>query len=450
MKTKPYVAATDYGKRESQKNKHVIAFGDLNVTLYRRSDVQNSSWFFRIHIKQEDRNYRKSLDTDDLPTAKKRAHTEVIKILAKVESGQRVLALALKDLVRQFSLHMENLVRQDQISPRTWISQRYRIRTGLEFLKTKYPNGIETRVTDIDGKLFHGYLDWRLAQLKAKGRTIQRDVVRDELLVIRKMFLFARKEKLCTEKSIPNWDFVVEKQGPKRERISGKNYSDFFNAVTQWVKEARDAKTFYHRMMLMHAADLVGISGMRSGEVFGLRNKDVEVRGDDCVLKIRAETSKVRRSRQVTILTTTFKDWLNHQKHKEPSDFVFSPFDSGKTSARDVFYHQYKSLRVALKNIALDWFDLYHCRHWWITNRLIAEEPIHLVAQAAGTSVKEIESTYSHVMTELTTKRFNKKEVVWKPDGNYEVIQRQIRETYSIFDELYKDDEAESRAQPEN
>jgi integrase len=442
MKTRPYVAATDYGKRESQKDKQVIEIGEFSVTLYRRSDVQNSSWFFRIHIKQEDRNYRKSLGTDDLPTAKKRVYTEVVKILGKVDSGQRVLALALKDLVRQFSLHMENLVRQEQISPKTWISQRYRIRTGLEFLKTKYPNGLETKVTEIDGKLFHGYLDWRLAQVKAKGKTIRRDVVRDELLVIRKMFLFARNKKLCAEKSIPNWDFVVEKQGPKRERITGKNYSDFFNAVTQWVKEATDAKTFYHRMLLMHVADLVGISGMRSGEVFGLRNKDVEVRGDDCVLKIRAETSKVRRSRQVTILTTTFNDWLTHQKHKEPTDFVFSPFDSGKTSARDVFYHSYKLLRVALKRIELEWFDLYHCRHWWITNRLIAAEPIHLVAQAAGTSVREIEGTYSHVMTELTTKRFNKTEVVWKPDGNYEVIQRQIRETYSVFDTLYKDDEA--------
>jgi hypothetical protein len=57
----------------------------------------------------------------------------------------------------------------------------------------------------------------------------------------------------------------------------------------------------------------------------------------------------------------------------------------------------------------------------------LAEEPIHLVARAAGTSVKEIESTYSHVMTELTTKRFNQKKVVWAPDGSYEIIQKQLK-----------------------
>jgi hypothetical protein len=44
------VAATDYGTRGSQKDKKVIPFGDLNLTLYRRTDVEKSSWFMRVHI----------------------------------------------------------------------------------------------------------------------------------------------------------------------------------------------------------------------------------------------------------------------------------------------------------------------------------------------------------------------------------------------------------------
>jgi hypothetical protein len=46
-------------------------------------------------------------------------------------------------------------------------------------------------------------------------------------------------------------------------------------------------------------------------------------------------------------------------------------------------------------------------------------------AQAAGTSVSEIESTYSHV---LTTKKFHEKKVVFKTDGDWEVI-KQLAET---------------------
>jgi integrase len=427
MTNKPYVAATDYGTRGSQKDKHVIQFGEISVTLYRRTDVENSSWFFRIHIKEEDRNYRKSLDTTDLQTATKRAQTEVIKILAKVQSGQRVLALSLKDLLRQFSIHMEKMVAQDQIAPKTWVSQRYRIGIGLDFLKTKYPNGLETKVTDINGDVFHGYLDWRLETLKAKERTIRRDVVRDELLVIRKMFLFAQKEKMCTARAIPNWDFIVEKQGPKRQRINYKQFNEFIYQVADWVKEATTEQSVYHRAMTLHIIALVGISGLRSGEVFGLRNKALDVRGAECVISVKKETSKVRRDRQVVIATTGIKHWLARQKYKEPAEYLFSPFDTGKTSARDTFYHQYKLLREKLKTVNLEWFDLYHCRHWWITNRLLAEEPIHLVAVAAGTSVKEIEKTYSHVMTEITTRGFNKKKVVYQPDGTFDVIVDELK-----------------------
>jgi hypothetical protein len=107
MAKKKYVAATDYGKRNSELDKHDLHIGDQVVTLYRRPDAKRSSWFFRIHIKEEKRHYRKSLKTNDLNQAKFAAQTEVIKILAKVLSGQRVLDLSLKDLHSRYQVHME-------------------------------------------------------------------------------------------------------------------------------------------------------------------------------------------------------------------------------------------------------------------------------------------------------------------------------------------------------
>jgi hypothetical protein len=105
---------------------------------------------------------------------------------------------------------------------------------------------------------------------------------------------------------------------------------------------------------------------------------------------------------------------------------VFAPFNDGKTSARDTYYHSYKSLRIELKTLDLDWFDTYHCRHFWITNRLYAGESIHLVARAAGTSTDEIEKTYSNVLTELATRQFGKNQVVYQEDGSFSVIGRPV------------------------
>lgn len=44
---------TDYGTRGSERNKKVARFGSYRVTLYCRSDVAHSAWFFRIHLTKE-------------------------------------------------------------------------------------------------------------------------------------------------------------------------------------------------------------------------------------------------------------------------------------------------------------------------------------------------------------------------------------------------------------
>jgi len=420
----PYVASRHYGTRRSEQNKQVIRFGRTKATIYRRSDIEHSSWFLRIHLTEEGRHYRKSLRTLDREEAIDRAHDAVLDVLTKVNSGQRILSLSLTDLVRQFSLHQES----SRLSKRTIAVQAYRVKLGCEFLKTQYPAGMDTKISTVDGAAFKNYLKWRQERVakRREQRTIRFDVVRDELLVIRKMFKYAKDEHLCTERSIPVWNFDVERDAPRRRRITFTNYKDFINTTSAWVKEAKDARDHYHRKILAHVVALASLSGMRSGEIFGLINSYVEMRGkDECLVTIRAETSKVRKERQITVANEMLVLWLTkYQRYRNPDDYVFSPYNSGKKNIRNVFYHAYKSLRVRLKEIDLDWFDLYHCRHWYITNRLLAEEAIYLIAQATGTSSKEIENTYSHVLTELTTRRFNQKEVVWDANGMYKIIQK--------------------------
>jgi len=414
----------DSKRKPSQLNKQVIRFGTHKVTIYQRGDVIDSSYYFRIHIKEEDRFYRKSLQTADRTEAREKAQSELIDLLSKLKTGQRILALSLHDLIKRYSLNQQAKADSGELSPNTVMAQRYRIGLAEKFLIENCPAGLETKITSIDGELFRQYLDWRTKNVAERGKTIRRDVVRDELLTIRKMFLFAKENRSCTEKSIPNWDFSVEREGAKRERITNTQFKDFINTTNAWAKEAMDPKDSYHRRGLMQVIGLVSLSGMRSGEVFGLKNKDIQARGrNQFVISIRAETSKVRRSRVITVHSDLLGIWLRKsQLNKESGDHVFSPKPDGTTPFRDVFYHLFTSLRVRLKEIDLDWFDLYHCRHWYITNRLYAEEPIHHVAKACGTSVKEIEATYSHVLTEMTTARFAQKKLEWNPDGSYKII----------------------------
>ena len=240
------------------------------------------------------------------------------------------------------------------------------------------------------------------------------------------MFKWAQDNRLCTERSIPVWRFAVDREGPKRRPITNKDFVNFLNVLKSWRMERSEPLQVYNANVLIAVVMLMTNSGLRSGEAFGLLNRDIEKQGKDTfVLTVRPETSKVRRARKVTVVTNFLSTWIStHQRHSEPDDFVLSPYHDGKKSARDIVYHAFKSLRVRLKEIDLDWFDLYHCRHWWITNQLIANHNIHSVAKSAGTSTKEIESTYSHVLTQLETKRFSETKVVWKKDGSYDVVKQ--------------------------
>jgi site-specific recombinase XerD len=349
-------------------------------------------------------------------------------VLAKVETGQSVMAISLElgELVQAFRKHLAAQVQSGQIRDRTETIQRYRVQIGLDFLKAKFPAGLCTKVSAIDGEIFKGYLTWRKAVIAAKREngSIRRDVVRDELIVIRKMFKYALSQKLCTERQLPVWDFTVEKQAAIRRRITNDDIKEFMETVASWKQEATNPTDQYHRLVLMHVVLLVESSGLRSGEVFGLRNKYAErLNADQLRVTVKADTSKVGRERSIIVRAPFLIEfWLDQaQKFREPDDYLFSPYKSGNISVRDVFYHAYKSLRQRLKELDLDWIDLYHCRHWYITQRLLAGESIHLVAKAVGTSVSEIEKTYSNVLTEQVTEKFSETIVEFDDDGHFKL-----------------------------
>jgi integrase len=433
------VSSTEKKGDERKQVRVVQRLGDRRITLYRRKDIEHGSWFLCVYLREEKRQYRVSLKTDDREHAKRKAESVLIDLLGRVRNGERILSPSLGDVLRAYDERQQQEVASGQISPRTVVLQRYRIRRGFEFLTTYHPAGLLTKIAAVDGEVFKEYLPWRQKLRAAKGadKTIRRDVVRDELLAIRKVFKFAHAERLCPERSIPRWDFEVERSGPTRRRITQQDYTDFLNCARSWKGKAKSAKDRYHRELLQHFVLVVANTGLRTGELLALRNRDVQVReaSKECLLTVRPETSKVRKGRQITV-TPSYGGRVNsgapinylirwireHQVHKDPSDFVFAPFGNGKKSARDTYYHLYKQLRSDLKDIGLEWFDTYHCRHFWITNRLYAGEPIHLVAKAAGTSVSEIEQTYSNVLTELITKQFGEKRVAYSQDGSPIVI----------------------------
>jgi hypothetical protein len=186
------------------------------------------------------------------------------------------ISLELGELVRAFRQHLAAQVQSAQIRVRTETMQRYRVQIGLDFLKNMYAAGLHTKVSAIDGEIFKKYLTWRQAVIAAKREngTTRRDVVRDELIVIRKMFRYAVSQKLCTERQVPVWDFAVEKQAAIRRRITNNDIKDFMETVASWKQEARNPTEQYLRVLrALSYRDHVGASapGSDAGRLVALQ-----------------------------------------------------------------------------------------------------------------------------------------------------------------------------------
>jgi hypothetical protein len=268
---------------------------------------------------------------------------------------------------------------------------------------------------------------WREAEVRGKTKNqATLSMIRDELIVIRAAFKWANAQKIAPTKSIPAWT-PFKSPDVRRKRFTRVDYNKVTSILTAWAREkTKDERQHYYTQLVRHGFLVIANCGLRSGELFGIRNSDLEIDSEqqEVKIRVRAETTKVKQERRIVLAAvepTSNSEaaggvnylirWLNeHQLHKDKKDFVFSAFENGSVSGRERFYDSYKRyFRPRLKMHGLEKFDLYHCRHMFITFRLEADQNIYKIAKATGTSLNQIEKTYSHLLAEQASREIQEK-----------------------------------------
>src|ERR1035441_7448231 len=82
-----------YGSRGAITNKETVRFGKYRAAIYRRGDVASSSFFMRIYLKDEERYFRKSLQTQNRKEAIDLATTELINNMRSEEHTSELQSL---------------------------------------------------------------------------------------------------------------------------------------------------------------------------------------------------------------------------------------------------------------------------------------------------------------------------------------------------------------------
>jgi integrase len=397
-------------------------FGEHRVTLYRRTDVGESHWHMRVYLKSEGRYFRKGLGTHDPNEAQKLAQHELIRLLTRLEAGQTILSPSIAKLIQDYMKVLEEQLKHKEMRPPTYKNATHRINLGRDFLVAKLKSGLQTKLSTLDGSIFDGYLAWR----KQSNPEIRRDVVHQELLVIKRMFSWAVKKRMAGEKTIPQWEFKVEAEKAKRADIG---IEDFFNVLVhadKWRLQETTMKQGYYRNLMFHVLAVMFNSGLRTGEVLHMKRADVGKLYDGllCDVKIHGTNTKRKQTRSITIggllsgPSDAFRnhnwlwDWMaRHAQHKNPDDYVFAATDG--RYVENAFFKTYGQFREYLKQFNFGHITAYHARHAFISDRLRAGVPPIIIAAHCGTSIRMISQTYSHITGLEASKEIAKKPYVY-------------------------------------
>lgn len=386
------------------------------------------NYYVRMRLTLEKKYLRQSLKTSDLETAIQRAEDFVLQTLSDINSGKKMFGITLGELAEEYLEY-----RKDDIGLETGITEgRWKtIKTYINaLLRYKKPN---IKLSELDVDSCYEYLKWR-----NKDRPgISPVTVRNEQATINHLMKYAFRNKHTHFEKFRFKEIKLKGGRDQRRRgvMNDNEYRQLYQFMRKWVKEAEknlDEKTYLERELIRDCI-LIGANTMlRVGELWQLKWKDIkriykaDTDGGKTVhiveLNVRAETSKIRISRQVKSRGGEyFKRLRKRSKFTTGEDFVFSQINSPNRFRRESFYSYWSELMEGAKikdhkERKLTWYTL---RHYGITTRLRAEIDIATLANIAGTSIDQIEKHYGHIDSSMRDRAILK-DPIYMPIGTEE------------------------------
>ena len=391
----------DLNSRKSTKEKRMSEVEDIfdgHIRIYKTTN-SGDIWQLRMYVQEEKRYIRESLKTRDKSVAISKAQDRFIYYQARLRNGEVIFSINAEEFREKYLVYVDKLVEDGQMSKgRASCIRSFTLRY-LEFV------GKDKKLGSIDKNCFTEY---RAFRQKSK-KDITMTVVVNELLTIKQMYRWGKTKGLVGQSyEIEYGDIKIQKHEVRRQGYSVEEYKQLINYASKWyskvpkIYENRDEEIYYRRTVRDFIV-LMANYGFRTGELLQLKFKDVKIIDEErATVLVRAETSKVRQSREITGRRgDVFARRKEYSTHVQDNDFVFSDFKNKKMMTKDRLYKYYRELikEVKLKNESFDEEkDLYGLRHLWITiHLLIGKVDVYTIARYAGTSLTQIQRHYDNV-----------------------------------------------------
>jgi len=372
---------------------------DQEVFIYRTTN-SGDVWQMRMWITGEKKYIRESLKTRDKSIAIEEAKRRFLNYNNMVQTGQKIFSVSVADMRAKYLEYVSELVRAGQISKGRETNIRTYTRRCEEFL------GKDTKIANVDRKKFQEYRAFRQKKLN----TITMTVVRNESITIKQMYKWAANEGLIAPTYLPDFGLIrVPKQETVRDGYSIKEYKQLTTYASKWYlkvgkKDPDKNEKIYYRKSIRDFILLMSNFGFRTGELLQVKYKHIEFKKNDvCHIFIPAENTKVRRARLTGgKKSDLIKRKIEYSAQTDPEDFLFSKFNKSEMMTKTLLYDYYSDLITEVKEKYPEFDDkktLYSLRHFFITWHLtIGKLNVYDIAKIAGTSLKQIQDHYDHVI----------------------------------------------------
>ena len=363
--------------------------------------VPNSGdvWQFRMYIRTDKKDYRCSLRTRDYESAKGKARELAVKLSGMIERDIKVFGMTLDELVTDYIEYRQKDVVNGDIVP-----------ARLGTIKSQLKNmtnikGGDIKLAELDRDCMFDYQQER--KLQSPG--VVDVTIRNEQATINSMIGYAyRKDNIHFEKlNFKKIRIRLDDIGV-RDSFTLEEYDKLILAMRSYVakKNCPDDDERLERLMIRDYVLISSNTYLRVGEARQLTWGDIngyETHYDDnekqvqlVNFTVRAETSKVRRTRQmITRGAEYFIRLKKRTEYTEPNHLLFSLNGSIPLDARKWQRH-WNNLMTDIgvenhKERKLQWYSL---RHFGITMRVMSGVNLIDLSKLAGTSVTHIENTY--------------------------------------------------------
>ena len=401
-------------KKSFYEDEREVIGGRAKVIRTRQS---GEVWQLRMWVSGEGKYLRESLKTTDLETAISRAETRYLQIYSDIKTGRKIFGITLGELVKAYiSKRQEDVI--------AGLITKERVGTIHAHLKHLLSyKGANTKVGHLDRNSMFDYV----VQRRREQNDVKDITIKNEQSTINAMMKFGYREGLS---HIDSFEFQqFRKNEERRNTFELQEYDELIRFMRKWIagKDINEI-VLKERLMIRDMILCAANTMLRVGELWALKWGDIlgyethnEESGKKLLLvriRVRAETSKVRKSRDITVRGGEyFKRLYERSSFKETHHLVFHAGD-GKTefSKRKIYAYWeelMKGIGVSYVERNITWYSL---RHFGITCRLAAGASVFDVAKVAGSSSSNIDNHYGHFSQEMSRSMSLKSLVIHK-DG---------------------------------